>query len=118
MTRLHELVKPIRKDQLEELRGSLESLQGNILQGHGRNHSAHIFLKFETGKEDDVKKWIEEELAEHITSAQRQLDEAEQYRLYKIPGRLFMSFFLSLKGYVYLDPDSEHRPRFNDKAFL
>jgi deferrochelatase/peroxidase EfeB len=29
-----------------------------------------------------------------------------------------MNFFLSAKGYEYLDPSSNHRPRFNDMAFL
>ena len=76
----------------------------------------HIFLRFKTGKETEVKRWIKG-LAERITSAQRQLDETEQYRRDKIPGRIFMSFFLSAKGYEYLSP-SKRPARFDDEAFL
>ena len=95
MKSLHELTEPI--DKPEEVRELLENLQGNILQGHGRDHSVHVFLRFKDGKQTEVKQWIRE-LA--ITSAQQQLDEREQYRLYDIPGRLFINFFLSAKGYT------------------
>src|SRR5262249_51252625 len=80
--------------------------QGNILQGHGRDHSIHMFLHFKPGEETKtkVRKWIKR-LARRITSAQQQLDETEQYRQYHIPGRLFTSFFLSACGYTYLGFD-------------
>src|SRR5262249_16632800 len=98
MASLHELTNPIRKDQLEGLRESLESLQGNILQGHGRNYAVHIFLHFSADKQT-IMQWIKG-LADHITSAQKQLDEREQCKPYDISRRLFMSFFLSAKGYA------------------
>jgi Dyp-type peroxidase family len=117
MASLHELSDPILKDQLKELRIPLQNLQGNILQGHGRDHSVHVFLRFEDGKQTDVKQWIKE-LAKDITSAQQQLNEAEQYRLYSIPGHLFMSFFLSAKGYTYLGLNfPKNYPTFDDEAF-
>jgi len=112
MASLHELLDPIQEDQLKELRGLLGNLQGNILHGHGRDHSIHIFLQFKDGKQIAVKQWING-LAKDITSAQQQLDERERYRRYGIPGRLFMSFFLSAKGYTYLLPEHE-----NNKTFL
>jgi Dyp-type peroxidase family len=102
MTSLHELANPIRKDQIDGLRESLESLQGNILQGHERNHAVHICLRFKADKQTEVKQWIME-LAKDLTSAQQQFDEIEQYRQYGIPGRLFMSFLLSAKGYEYFN---------------
>jgi Dyp-type peroxidase family len=101
MASLYELTKPIQKDQLKELQEPLEYLQGNILRAHGRDHAVHVFLHFKDNKQTEVKQWINE-LAEHITSAQQQLDEIEPYRQYGIPGRLFMSFFLSAQGYKYL----------------
>jgi len=126
MASLHKLATPIPQDTkslpapldtpkgLQEL---LNNLQGNILQGHGRDRSVHIFLHF-NGDRNAVKKWINDLAnAERITSAQQQLDENEQYRRYRIPGRLFMNFVLSAKGYEYLDPMLKGNPRFHDSAF-
>ena len=123
MASLHELTEPIYHGTLKNLQENpqkpLESLQGNILHGHGRDRSVHIFLRFKDGKRTGIKSWIKE-LAEagRITSAQRQLDETERYRRDKTPGRLFMSFFLSAKGYEYLYPKQKGKLRFDDEAFL
>jgi deferrochelatase/peroxidase EfeB len=116
MTGLHELTDPISKDSLEKLQRPLKSLQGNILRGHGRDRAVHIFLQFKEGKQTDVKRWIRR-LAQRLTSAQQQLDETERYRQYGIPGRLFMSFFLSAKGYEYLYTVSKDQLHFNSEAF-
>jgi Dyp-type peroxidase family len=122
MTSLHELTEPIYDGTLKKLQDDpqkpLESLQGNVLRGHGRNRSVHIFLRFKAGQETAVKKWIKE-LAARITSAQRQLDESERYRRDKTPGRLFINFFLSAKGYEYLyPPEQKGRLRFGEESFL
>jgi Dyp-type peroxidase family len=121
MASLHDLTDPIDQNTLKTLQENpgkpLENLQGNILHGHGRDRSVHIFLRFKTGQETAVKKWIKV-LAERITSAQRQLEEAMQYRRYRIPGRLFVNFFLSAKGYEYLYPEQKGKLRFDDEAFL
>jgi Dyp-type peroxidase family len=114
---LYMLNTPISEQQLQELKPALASLQGNILRGHGRDRSVHIFLRFKAGQETAVKKWIRE-LAERVTSAQRQLDEAKQYQQYRIPGCLFVSFFLSAKGYEYLYPEQKDTLLFEDEAFL
>jgi Dyp-type peroxidase family len=116
MVTLHKLTSPIAQNMPEEVQESLRGLQGNILRGHGRNHSVHIFLNFKAGKETQVKQWITE-LAEHITSAQKQLWEAEQYRQNRVPEHLFMSFFLSAKGYKYLGLNFPSHPPFDKKAF-
>jgi Dyp-type peroxidase family len=73
-------------------------------------------LYFKAGKQIEVKRWING-LAKDITSAQKHLEEIKQYRQYSIPGSVFMSFFLSAKGYTYLDPNFLNRPGFNE-AFL
>jgi Dyp-type peroxidase family len=123
MTSLHELTEPIYHGTLKSLQEHpqkpLESLQGNILNGHGRDRSVHIFLKFKDSKGSDVKRWIKGLAeAQRITSAQRQLEETEQYRRDKTPGSLFMNFFLSAKGYEYLYPEQKSNLRFDDEAFL
>jgi Dyp-type peroxidase family len=121
MASLHELTEPIYDGTLKNLQENpqkpLESLQGNILRGHGRDRSVHIFLKFIDGQKNHVKSWIKG-LAEakRITSMQRQLEETEQYRRDKIPRSLFMSFFLSAKGYEYLC--LKQKLPFDDEAFL
>src|SRR5215510_11977488 len=117
MASLYELDKPIQENQLKGLRGLLESLQGNILRGHGRDRSIHIFLSFNNGKRADVKEWIKR-LTDRLTSAQQQLVEAERYRYHNMPGRLFMNFFLSAQGYEYLSLNQKDRLLFNDDAFL
>jgi Dyp-type peroxidase family len=116
-TNLAELTKPIKDEALPDLRLALTNLQGNILSGHGRDRTGHIFLRFKSDQQLGVKQWIQR-LAELVTSAQQQLEEVKQYRQYGIPGRLFMSFFLSASGYEYLGLDPANNSGFDDEAFL
>jgi Dyp-type peroxidase family len=80
----------------------LSNLQGNILKGHGREHTTHIFVKFEAAKVTQAKKWIKNYADTNLTSAQKQLKEREVYKRNGIPGGLFSSFYLTAKGYVVL----------------
>lgn len=80
----------------------LNDLQGNILRGHGRDSSVHLFLQFKPGQVQELKKWIKV-FADKITSAQKQADEAKLYRDKKIAGDPFVNFFLTRKGYEYLE---------------
>jgi Dyp-type peroxidase family len=121
MANLYELTHPISDITFKVLRRDpqkpLESLQGNILHGHGRDRAVHIFLRFSKGKRAAVKRWIMQ-LADDLTSAQQQYDEIQQYRQRKRSGGLFRSFFLSASGYTYLGlalPQS--KPGFDDEAF-
>jgi Dyp-type peroxidase family len=112
MANLHELSDPIPQNMIESLRDALTNIQGNILGGHGRDRSVLICLQFKAEDQEEsrqemvkkVKKWIHN-LAPRVTSAQRQLDDATDYTQYDIPGSLFISFFLSAKGYEYLGCD-------------
>jgi Dyp-type peroxidase family len=79
----------------------LSDLQGNILKGHGRDHTVHLFLQFKPDQVQPLKEWIRN-FAQNITSAQQQAEEAEVYRTTKITGKPFVNFFLSRKGYEYL----------------
>jgi Dyp-type peroxidase family len=89
----------------------LQDLQGNILKGHGRNNSVHIFLTFPNPKDNldkirALKQWIAQ-LAKDITSAKKQLDDALAWREQKIDGGVFVHFSLSSSGYTKLGlPDS------------
>jgi Dyp-type peroxidase family len=123
MESLHDRTEPIYYGTLEHLKDHpykpLENLQGNILQGHGRDRSVHIFLSFCSTKRTEVKDWIKK-LAEsgQITSADKQLKEIQEYRLHRTLGDLFMGFFLSAKGYQYLDQKQDGKLPFEDNAFL
>jgi Dyp-type peroxidase family len=79
----------------------LQNLQGNLLKGHGRNYSVHIFLHFKAAPQI-VKAWVRDVAAPCVTSAQRQLREADELRTYGVPGGLFGNLFLSAKGYEAL----------------
>lgn len=83
----------------------LDDLQGNILKGHGREHSVHLFLMLHNDPDAARRaaKWIAETFAvDYITSARKQLSEAEDFRRSGGSGGLFANFFLSGKGYARL----------------
>jgi Dyp-type peroxidase family len=80
----------------------LPHMQGNILKGHGRDHTMHIFLQFDSSRKGEVTKWIAGLAVDTITSAQKQLDERKLYKNSGIPGGIFASFYLSVKGYDVL----------------
>ena len=79
----------------------LGDLQGNILKGHGREHSVHLFIQFKSNKLADAKKWIQGFAHKYVTSALLQADEALQYREHKIKRSVFTNFFLSAAGYNF-----------------
>ena len=79
----------------------LEDLQGNILKGHGRDHTLNHFLSFDTGKLDRVRAQIRA-LGSWTTSALRQLGEAEAFHAIKRPGGTNVFFFLTASGYAKL----------------
>lgn len=82
----------------------LSNMQGNIIKGHGREHTTHIFVHFDANKKTQAKELIKG-LAEEgfITSAQKQLRDRELFKRNGKPGGLFASFYLSASGYKALD---------------
>lgn len=80
----------------------LDDLQGNILKGHGRHHTRHIFFKF--GKDSaQAKKWIMN-FSKDITSAFKQREEAKKRRKAgkQWVEKTFRSFVLTANGYQAL----------------
>ncbi|MEJ0102749.1 MAG: hypothetical protein WDO19_09430 [Bacteroidota bacterium] len=80
----------------------LSNLQGNILKGHGREHTTHIFIHFDGSRISQAKKWIEKFADEKLTSAQKQLKQREVFKRNGVPGGLFASFYISATGYAAL----------------
>jgi len=81
----------------------LEDLQGNILKGHGREHSVHLFVQWKEGKATEAKQWIKTFAETYVTSAKKQSDEAVVYREQGIGGDLFATFCLTRFGYEALE---------------
>jgi Dyp-type peroxidase family len=80
----------------------LDDLQGNIFKGHGRDHTVHIFLRFNRDQQA-TKQLIRAFAAEYLrTSASRQQEEAAHYAKSKTPGDVFANFLLTYKGYKAL----------------
>ncbi|NER20110.1 MAG: Dyp-type peroxidase [Symploca sp. SIO1B1] len=101
-------IDPINPGKYETL---LTDLQGNILKGHGREYSVHLFLQFKADKTEQAKLWIQKFAHKYVTSAKQQAEEAERYRKYKEKGSIFANFFLSRHGYEYFGIKSSRTPR-------
>jgi Dyp-type peroxidase family len=79
----------------------LERVQGNILKGHDRYHSASIFLRFNANIEA-TRAWIAGPMSKRLISAKKQSEQTEAWRKTKGAGETFSAFFLSYQGYVRL----------------
>ena len=77
----------------------LKDLQGNILKGHGRDHSVHIFLKFK-GDQAASRAWIRDFAKTYVVSAKKQSETAKRFRANPDDNKeMFGSFLLSAAAY-------------------
>lgn len=90
-----------KKANADELK-LLQSLQGNILKGHGRDFTANIFFKLNPAKQVEARRALRQITSFHITSAHRQLLEAEQFKATGSGSTPFVHLALSFKGYQAL----------------
>ena len=93
---------PIETDA-PEYRALFSNLQGNILKGHGRDHTVHIFIKLNTQNVAETRARLRSFATKVVTSARRQSIESQQYKHFKLPGALFGNLFLTARGYRALD---------------
>lgn len=75
----------------------LSKLQGNILSGHGRDHTIHLFVSLPALVAG--AKALVVDLARSVTSAHQQELERQEFNAFDIPGSLFRSLHLSANGY-------------------
>jgi Dyp-type peroxidase family len=92
----------------------LNDLQGNILKGHGRNHTQNLFFTLDPQHTDQGKGFLNV-LAGYIKSARQQLIDARDYRNSKQDAGVFLSVLLSAAGYRALGITGDKIP--SDAAF-
>jgi Dyp-type peroxidase family len=94
--------------RLEDHETMLRNLQGNILKGHGRDHSVHIFLKFNKPA-SEVYAHLAKLVDDHvITSAWEQHQQGKAKR--EKPNEMFGNLFLTAAGYSQLDLNPSKLP--------
>lgn len=93
-----DIAKPIDRES-ESARPVLERLQGNILKGHGRKHTALILISLDSKPE--TRAALRAFARKTVTSAWEQ--EQQSLRKHKTGGtELFGNLFLSVWGYLKL----------------
>jgi Dyp-type peroxidase family len=91
-----------------DTRAFLDDLQANILKGHGRHHSAHLFMNFQ-GLDPDQTAGIVRALGQACTSAYEQLRANKRLPPF-LDGGPVRCLFLSASGYQALGPNVEIPP--------
>jgi Dyp-type peroxidase family len=98
-----DLEKPLKWTQASpDEEKMLQSLQGNILKGHGRPFTTNIFFSFDTAKPIESRRVLRELANYHLTNAHRQLLDTKRYKETKQGGGAFAHLALSFKGYETL----------------
>ena len=100
--------EPIDQNDLK-YNALLSNLQGNILKGHGRDHTANIFVQFDPEQLEKAKDWIHD-FAEKVTTAKVQLKETERFKRNRISGGIFKGLYVTAKGYEYFGTPDAKRP--------
>jgi Dyp-type peroxidase family len=122
MPLLDELTQPISyKTSGGDIQMFLRDLQGNILKGHGRHHTANLFCKFPAGKAAKAKSFLKGLVTGHLVrSAKEQLQDADAFKAARAAGEVlttpaFYAAHISKAGYDYLGIAQAKQPA--DLAF-
>ena len=101
-----------------EVQDLLHRIQGNILKGHGRDHTVHIFVRFNSLKDKKLRQTLARFVDKRVTSAWQQHVESDQFKRFQIPGALFGNIFLTKRGYRALGfSDAQLSATFADPFF-
>ena len=97
------LGQPIGKQKPAVIEEAFERLQGNILKGHGRDHTIHVFFAFKAGVSQTVaRKFLKTITLGYVTSMATQIAETKRFKTTGQSGDLFCNLFLTAKGYARL----------------
>jgi Dyp-type peroxidase family len=93
-----------------DLRDVFDDLQGNILNGHGRDQAVLLFLQFVADRLGDVKAVLADLGRDWVTSASAQLAASEAAKTSGEDGGIFVHVALSGAGYAALGVDPKDLP--------
>ena len=100
---MSDILKPKPSDEHQpEVRALLENLQGNIVKGHGRDFSMHLFFRF-GGDKTAVRRGLKALAAKYVGSAWQQLQDVDDYKQFGVTGPLFGNLVISADGYRFLE---------------
>lgn len=102
------LINPLDATQTDA-QTFMQRVQGNILKGHARAHSAQVFLAFNADV-PAARAWIAGALSDRLTSGHGQEEQTQQWKAKRDLGEPFLAFFLSYDGYVRLGIDDSFTP--------
>lgn len=91
--------KSYRSDRT--VRRLLSGLQANIVKGHGREDTRHLFFSFQ-GADREALRAVVRRLARNMPSALDQLEATEAYKAHGRSGGPILCFFLRPSGYAAL----------------
>jgi Dyp-type peroxidase family len=96
------LTDPLDTDHADA-QAFMQRVQGNILKGHSRAHTAQVFITFNSDV-GAARAWIAGALSERLVSADAQVRQTRQWKAKTVRdlGEPFAAFFLSYQGYVRL----------------
>ena len=72
----------------------MRRVQGNVLKGHARAHTAHVFMTFTTEGAEKAREWIAGPLSKRLTSAADQEQQTLQWKATHEPVQPFFAFFM------------------------
>lgn len=87
----------------------MRGVQGNIIKGHGRDHTAHVFVTFPKDA-SPIRPWIVDFATNRVVTAATQSAQSKARQRTGGPGEPFQTIQLSHLGYLALGVDQARIP--------